>query len=57
MIPDWDALTLLLAGALAAGWIDAVIDGGGLVPSVVDEDQSWATSLAARATPPCRGLA
>ncbi|PHV65114.1 TSUP family transporter [Williamsia muralis] len=31
MIPDWDVLTLLLVAALAAGWIDAVIGGGGLV--------------------------
>ncbi|OZG30469.1 hypothetical protein BH683_003925 [Williamsia sp. 1138] len=31
MIPDWDVLVLLLAAAGVAGWIDAVIGGGGLV--------------------------
>lgn len=31
MIPDWDVLVLLLAAAGVAGWIDAVIGGGGLI--------------------------
>jgi uncharacterized membrane protein YfcA len=31
MIPDWDVLALLLVAATAAGWVDAVVGGGGLV--------------------------